>query len=74
MKKRLSKIKLEDSSPSEPEDNDSENIKYFLNLLGLSQYYQVLSENKICSLAKLRGNPTETQKWTRRRPKAWGSR
>ena len=73
MTKKLTKVKLEGSSGSEPEDNNSENIKYFLSLLGLSQYDQVFTENKITSLAKLRCKWFLTQKSTRPKPRPWAS-
>lgn len=53
--KLLNKKLVESSSPSEKEeDNDTENLKYFMSVVGLSQYFDLLVQNKITSLAKLR--------------------
>lgn len=55
VKKKLDKIKLiEDNSPSSEQDNDTENLKYFMTVLGLPQYFEVLAANKVTNLAKLR--------------------
>ena len=54
-KQKLQNKKLvESNSPSEEEDNDTENLKYFMSVVGLPQYFDLLVQNKITSLAKLR--------------------
>ena len=45
---------MDSSDSEEAEDTDSENLKYFLDVLSLGKYYEKFREKKIYTLAKLR--------------------
>lgn len=58
IKKQMNKVSLPDSSDSEKEENnDGENLKYFLQVMKMEQYFPAFKENNILTLPKLRSNP-----------------
>jgi hypothetical protein len=59
IKGMLKKMKLEDSSESEEEEaSDGENLKYFLDVLGMGRYFEGFKANKVTSLPQLRSTPS----------------
>lgn len=74
VKKKLQKIKMPDSSSSEDEDDgDGENVRYFLQVIGMESYFNAFKENKILTLPKIRGTPLASQPWRKRRSRPWTS-
>jgi hypothetical protein len=56
VKKQLNKIVVPDSSESEKEEEgeDGENLRYFLQVMGLEKHFPAFQANKILTLPKLR--------------------
>lgn len=57
MKEKISKMKsgLTDSESEEQDENDTENLRYFMTVVGFPQYFEKLVSNDIKTMGKLRG-------------------
>lgn len=58
LKKQKFKVELPESSESDKDDadNDGDNLRYFLQVMGMDKYFPAFQANKILTLPKLRSN------------------